>query len=149
MGVVDLADHRPLTFNFQQIEEIGEAKAGNVIGVDTGAGSCADDVNVHDYALGLRGGTKCVVDGVEQALNRAAGQLRLSINTENGGLIAERWLHQAAFCLFAALIVLIQDIDNSLVFLYVGRFTHGCIPVLVGQGLNKAAATGHIEIQVS
>lgn len=36
--MIDLADHSPLAFDFQQVEEIGEAKTGYVVGIDACAG---------------------------------------------------------------------------------------------------------------
>ena len=60
VGVVDLADHGPLAFNFQQVEKIGEAEAGDIVGVDASTGGSADDIFYHPshpYTVGLLGAT--------------------------------------------------------------------------------------------
>jgi len=128
VGVVNLADDGPLAFDFQKIEEISEAKAGNVVGVDAGAGSHADNVDVDDYALCLRRGAKRTIDGIEKALNGPACQLVVTIDTEDRGVSAKSWLHEAAVGLFATLVVLIEYVDDRLVFLHVDRFVHGVAP---------------------
>jgi hypothetical protein len=51
VGVVDLANHGPLALDLQQVEEVGEAKARDVVGVDACAGGGAHDIDVDEYAL--------------------------------------------------------------------------------------------------
>jgi hypothetical protein len=53
VGVVNLADRRPLALDFQQVEEVGETEAGNVVGVDTRAGSRVSVVRVFETRSGL------------------------------------------------------------------------------------------------
>ena len=73
MGVEDLADHGPFSLYLQQMEEIGEGEARDVIGVDTHAGGRAYRYQWRRTRPWPRGRTELTVDDVEQTLlNRAA-----------------------------------------------------------------------------
>src|SRR4249920_3036055 len=105
MQVKDFADHDPLAFDLQEMEKISEAEAGNIVGVNAGAGGSSDDLDADDGALSFRRRTEVSVDAVEQILDGTAGELSVSSDAEHGRLIAEGRFHYATVVLLAAIVV--------------------------------------------
>ena len=75
----DLADDRPLAFNFQQMEKVREGNTRHVIGVDACASRRTDDLNAHDSCRCVGRRAKALINPLEQDWNCAAGQLTVAV----------------------------------------------------------------------
>src|SRR6516225_3882708 len=131
LGVEDLADHGPFPLYLQQMEEIGEREARDVIGVDTHAGGRACDINGGEYRLRFRGRAELAADDFEQTLlNRPAFYFAVAVDTEHGGFLAEGRFHDGTVGLCEAFVVLAHYFNDGFVFLNVGWVAHCVAPDL-------------------
>ena len=87
MRVINLVDNRPLASNFQQVEKIGETKAANIIRINAGAGSDADNINTHHRGFGIWRGFEYSINDVVKPLDMPACKLSFAVHTEHCSLL--------------------------------------------------------------
>lgn len=142
--VINFADNRPLAVNLQQVEEVGEAKARDVVRVYAGAGGRTDNIDPNNGAFGFGRRLKVVVNNFKQSMYRPAGELPLGVHAKNRRLIAEGGLHNRTVRFGSPLVIFVQHFQNCVVFMYECRAVHGFSPIGEG-GANPAARPSQIR----